>query len=166
MSAVKRRTRTSRKQGKQVAALAIEDVEIDTHCTGNRWTAADMNVLARIIAIIAMGQAAHAARIIGELLDPDPAIDDNALRADARRAFSIRGSTDAQREVSRYHRDGFMFEAISWAAAQQATAGKALLRDPHVKSTTQGLDGLMIEVEKDRRRGGRRMALNPDRRYL
>jgi hypothetical protein len=49
--------------------------------------------------------------------------------------------------VSRYHRDGLIFEAISWAAAQQSTAGKALLRDPHLSSTAQGLDGLMIELD-------------------
>jgi hypothetical protein len=50
--------------------------------------------------------------------------------------------------VSRYHRDGLIFEAISWAAAHQATGGKALIRDPHLSSTTQGLDGLMIELDE------------------
>lgn len=134
----------------QAPALTIEVVEIDANCTGSRWTAADVEHLARIIAIIAMGQAAHAARIITESLPSEPAIDHDALRANAKRGLSVTGKTDKQREVSRYHRDGLIFEAISWAAAQQETAGKALLRDPHLSSTTQGLDGLMIELDEAR----------------
>lgn len=95
-----------------------------------------------------MGQAVHAAQIISELLPAEPAINIEALRADAKIALSIKGDTDKKREVSSYHRDGLIFEAISWAAAQSATDGKALIRDPHIKSTTQGLDGLMIELDE------------------
>ena len=129
--------------------LGITKVDINEHCTGSRWTAADLDLLARIIAIIAMGQATHAAQIINELLPAEPAINDEALSADAKQVLSISGKTDKERDVSRYHRDGLIFEAISWASAQQATNGKALLRDPHIKSTTQGLDGLMIELEDE-----------------
>jgi hypothetical protein len=135
-------------KGPQPPALIIEPVEVDADCVGSRWTAADIDHLARIIAIIAMGQAAHAARIIAELLPSEPAIHYAALQADARQRLSIVGRKKEQRETSRYRRDGLIFEAISWAAAHQATAGKALLRDPHLSSTTQGLDGLMIELDE------------------
>jgi hypothetical protein len=94
-----------------------------------------------------MGQAAHAAQVITELLPAEPAINNAALRADAKQALSIKRDTEKKREVSRYHRDGLIFEVISWVAAKQVTDGKALLRDPHIKSTTQGLDGLMIEFD-------------------
>jgi hypothetical protein len=50
-------------KGTSAPALEIEAVEIDEHCTGSRWVADDPDHLARMIAIIAMGQAAHAARI-------------------------------------------------------------------------------------------------------
>jgi hypothetical protein len=95
-----------------------------------------------------MGQAAHAARIIAELLPSQPVINDAALRDNAKHRLLISGNTDKQRNVSRYHRDGLIFEAISWTAAQQEASGKALVRDPHLSSTTQGLDGLMIELDK------------------
>lgn len=127
--------------------LIIQEVDINEHCTGSRWTIGDLDHLAQIIAIIAMGQAAHAAQIISELLPAEPAIDNKALRAEAKQVLSIKGNTKKADEVSRYHRDGLIFEAISWAAAQQETEGNALLRDPHIKSTTQGLDGLMIELD-------------------
>jgi hypothetical protein len=135
-------------QTSQPPALAIEAVEVDAHCIGSRWTTVDIDRLARIIAIIAMGQATHAARIIAELLPSEPAVDHQALRANAKRRLSVTGKIEKQREVSRYQRDGLIFEAISWAAAQQMTAGKALLRDPHLSSTTQGLDGLMIQLDQ------------------
>lgn len=131
-------------------ALAIETVHINQHCTGSRWTVADIDHLARIIAIVAMGQATHAARIIAELLPSEPAIDQAALRADAKRRLSVTGGNENQREASRHRRDGLIFECISWVAAQQGTKGTALVRDPHLSSTTQGLDGLMIELNEAR----------------
>ena len=121
---------------------------MDEHCTGSRWSGSDMDHLARIIAIIAMGQAAHAARIIAELLPSEPKIDHEALRAGARSRLSIAGKDEKQRQVSRYHRDGLMFEAISWAAARLTATGQVLLKDPHLSSTTQGLDGLMLELDE------------------
>ena len=133
----------------QGAALVIEQVAVDASCTGNRWTSDNLDLLARIIAIIAMGQAAHAARIINGLLPAEPALDHEALRANAKRQLTVSGTTAEQKQVRRYHRDGLIFEAISWAAARQQTGGKALLRDPHVSATTQGLDGLMIEMDAE-----------------
>ena len=132
----------------QVPALVIHTVSISKHCTGSRWTVANIDHLARIIAIVTMGQARHAACIIAELLPSKAAIGHAVLRADAKRRLSIAVGNDKQREVSRYHRDGLIFECISWAAAQQATGGKALIRDPHLSSTNQGLDGLMIEISE------------------
>ena len=92
-----------------------------------------------------MGQAVHAARIIKDLLPAEPAINFEALKANAKQRLTVTGKTEEQKDARRYHRDGLIFEAISWIAAQQQTVGKALLRDPHISSTTQGLDGLMIE---------------------
>lgn len=128
--------------------LEIEDVDINEHCMGTRWNVGTLDDLAKIIVIIAMGQAMHAARIISKLLPPEPVINKESLRADAKRALSIRGDTEEKRKVSRFHRDGLIFEIISWIAAKMSNK-KALLRDPHVKSTTQGLDGLMIELDDD-----------------
>lgn len=127
--------------------LAIEEVAISADCIGTRWTVDNFDNLARVIAVIAMGQATHAANIIAELLPAEPAYSNDALVSNAKRVLSVRGATSSQRDACRYHRDGLLFEAISWAAALQTTNGKALLRDPHVKSTTQGLDGLMIELD-------------------
>lgn len=127
-------------------ALAIETVEIDEHCQGDRWIVEDEDQLARLIAVIAMGQATHAAKVIAELQPAQPAITHSALKAAAKRQLAIVGDTKQKQEASRWRRDGFIFEAISWIAAKQSGGTKVLLKDPHLKSTTQGLDGLMIEL--------------------
>ena len=46
--------------------------------------------------------------------------------------------------------DGFIFEVISWIAARQDLGELALLKDPHVSATSQGIDGLMIELADDK----------------
>ena len=47
-----------------------------------------------------------------------------------------------------WRRDGLLFEAISWIAARQTATARTYLKDPHLSSTTQGLDGLMIELDE------------------
>lgn len=131
-------------------ALTTEAVDIDEHCIGDRWAVKDENRLAKLIAIIAMGQAAHAAKIIAELRPADPAVSHKALKAAAQHQLSITGDTPERRDASRWRRDGFLFEAISWIAARQEGGETALLKDPHLKSTTQGIDGLMVELDPEK----------------
>jgi hypothetical protein len=130
-----------------VHALLTENVPIDAHCVGDRWTVQDTGRLAQLVAVIAMGQAVHAAKIIHELDPAAPAISHAELIKAAKRQIRIIGTTDDQRDASRWSRDGFLFEAISWIAARQIAGPAVLLKDPHLKSTTQGIDGLMIELD-------------------
>lgn len=129
------------------SVLLIQDVPINRHCVGTRWTVADVHLLARVIASVAMGQAAHAASIVRRLLPDTPIVDNQALRVEAKRALSITGSTPTQQQAARHHRDAFVFETISWAATQQTHHGQALIRDPHITPNTPGLDGFMIEFD-------------------
>lgn len=129
-------------------SLTIQAVEIDNHCTGSRWQVADLDRLACIVAIVAMGQAQHAARIISDLLPAEPLLQLEELKADAKRRLTIKGDSPGQRDAARSHRDGLIFESLSWIAARQAAIGRVLLRDPHLSPTSQGLDGLMIEIDE------------------
>lgn len=42
-----------------------------------------------------------------------------------------------------------IFELISWIAAKQASGERCYLKDPHTSATSQGLDGIMIELNDD-----------------
>jgi hypothetical protein len=129
-------------------AIATAACKVNEHCVGDRWTVGDFELLARLIAIIAMGQAKHAARIIADLQPAVPALTFDVLRSDAKQRLTVTGDTPEKEDAHRWHRDGLIFEAISWIAARQGAAAKVLMRDPHISATTQGLDGLMIELDE------------------
>ena len=141
-------------QGVQMAditvALVITDVPINEHCIGDRWEVGDLVQLGKLVAIIVMGQATHAARIIKELSLASPAFTHESLQKEAIIKLTVqegKGMPGIRTGYPRWQRDGLIFEAISWIAARQHYGPNTFLKDPHVSSTSQGLDGLMIEIE-------------------
>lgn len=131
--------------------LVISAVPIDTHCTGSRWTIQDEDRLARLIAIVALGQARYAASLLTELRPAEPrSIHEDSIRAAKKRLrVQKKKHKGVRRAYPRYQRDGLIFEVISWIAAHQSNS-QALLKIPHISSTSQGLDGLMIELTNDK----------------
>lgn len=131
--------------------LATQAVPIDDDCVGDRWAPQDQLQLARLVAIIAMGQATYAAHIIQELVPAAPAFTSAELRHEATIRLTVQEARQATRVgYPRWQRDGFIFEAISWIAARQVLGPHTLLKEPHISSTSQGLDGLMIELSDDK----------------
>jgi hypothetical protein len=130
-----------------MAALTSETMEVDDDVSGLLWTIDDIGELAKLIAVIALGQAQHAARIIRKLEPHGPALSDAELYGGAKGQMRVRGETEAQKDTSRYHRDGFLFECMSWIVARQTSSDRTFLKDPHISATTQGLDGLAIEMD-------------------
>jgi len=131
--------------------LLITEVPIDVHCIGSRWSAQDEDQLARLIAVIAMGQASYAAHLLKELLPIKAAFTHDDLQREAKIRLTVQESGDRSRTgYPQWQRDGFIFEAISWIAARQVHGNRALLKDPHVSATSQGVDGLMIELAADK----------------
>ena len=98
-----------------------------------------------------MGHATHAANILSALTETSPDIAHPALVLAAIRKLTVNDAPGAPSEgVPTVHRDGFVFQVISWAAAQQEHGGSVLIRDPHSSATAQGIDGLMLELSEDR----------------
>lgn len=130
-----------------MAHLMTEQCEINNDCTGERWQVFDDEQIARLVAIIAMGQAAQASHILSELVPATPAFTTSELKNEAQIRLTIQDKKQTLRTgYPRYQRDGFIFEAISWIAARQLYGKEAYMRAPHVSATSQGLDGLMIEL--------------------
>lgn len=63
-----------------VGPLTCETCAIDGDCVGERWTPANDDELAALVAIVAMGQASQAAYILEELVSPEPAFSMQTLR--------------------------------------------------------------------------------------
>jgi hypothetical protein len=136
---------------KTMHPLFTEAVSIDADCIGDRWSVQDVTQLARLTAVIAMGQAAYAAHILKELLPATPAFTNDDLCNEAKIKLTIQDDGKKPRTgYPRWHRDGFIFEVISWIAARQNHGELALMKDPHVSATSQGIDGLMIELADDK----------------
>ncbi|HGF7177554.1 TPA: hypothetical protein AB5E44_003582 [Vibrio cholerae] len=132
------------------AALEITGFPIDDDCVGSKWKVENEDQLARLIAIVIMGQAAQAAHIIDELLPAAPAFTNEALKKEAVIKFTVQEVAQTPRMgYPRIQRDGLIFEIISWIAAKQVSGEKCFLKDPHTSSTSQGLDGIMIELNED-----------------
>lgn len=132
------------------AALEITGFPIDDDCVGSKWKVENEDQLARLIAIVVMGQAAQAAHIIDELLPAAPAFTNEALKKEAVIKFTVQEVAQNPRMgYPRIQRDGLIFEIISWIAAKQVSGEKCFLKDPHTSSTSQGLDGIMIELNED-----------------
>src|SRR4030095_14748643 len=100
------------------AVLTSEAVPIDADCTGVRWRAINASELARLIAMMAMGQAAYAAHILATLSTAGPKINTAQLRAEAKIKLTVEEPAKTPRGgYPRWQRDGLIFEAISWLVA-------------------------------------------------
>lgn len=127
-----------RKSGDTVA-ISLTPFEHGDLCRGNTWAVEDENLLASQIARVALGQSRHVQKILaGANLTP---VSSTARTAEG--AISLLTVTGADP----WHRDGWMFQAMSWIAANQANPN-AITRAPHMIHAHKGFDGIQIEVNK------------------
>lgn len=119
--------------------IALESYEHANICYGRAWTFVDENLLAQQIARVALGQARHVQKILaGANLAPPPTSESTA-------AGAIALLTVASGEP--WHRDGWMFQVISWVAAN-LTEPDSIIRCPHMILAHKGFDGLILRVDK------------------
>ena len=114
------------------------------------WTIEDEDYLADVVALVALGQARHAAALISTLSPIETVITQEQLRNAAISRVEIEPGTPQQEAARRWQRDGLLFEILSWIALVETHIGKHyLILDPHLTSTTQGLDGLLLELDPE-----------------
>jgi hypothetical protein len=107
---------------------------------GDTWTVDDEGVLADQIAHVALGQSLHVQRILtGANIAAPPTTATTA--AGAIKLLSVSG-------VDPWHRDGWMFQAMSWIAAR-VKSPDGVIRPPHMIHAHKGFDGLQLELDKD-----------------
>jgi hypothetical protein len=106
---------------------------------GNTWTVVDEDELARHIARVALGQSRHVQKILmGSALTLQPTTTRNAADC-AIELLTVQGSDPS-------HRDGWMFQVISWVAAYKASPN-GIIRAPHMIAADKGFDGLQLELD-------------------
>jgi len=105
---------------------------------GGEWTVPDEDLLAKWIAWVAVGQSYHVAQILHSVGAAPQATNDDAIREAVQLLTQFGASPD--------HRDGWMFQVMSWLATNRRTPG-ALTAAPHMIHAEKGLDGLEIILD-------------------
>lgn len=104
---------------------------------GCTWTVPSVDELAKAIAIIAVGQADHVANILHVA----------GLASKPTSKGAVKGAIKLLTSSGNIaHRDGWMFQVMSWLAAQRRTPG-ALMNTPQMIHAHKGLDGLQVAID-------------------
>ncbi|MBA4095633.1 MAG: hypothetical protein C0484_02535 [Rhodospirillum sp.] len=107
---------------------------------GSSWEIASDDALAKLVARVALGQSHYALRVLREtgFIGPKAA------------ATTLPGAIallTAAKPKDPYHRDGWLFQVISWIAAHlQEPDG--LIMEPHMIHAHKGFDGLHVRMNK------------------
>lgn len=124
--------------------ITVVDRPAEPHCGGLQWYVSDLDALATLAALVLVGRAQHAARVLGgALLLPvqTPA----AMRA------QIRSELFPAAGAPTYHRDGLLFEIVCWLVARQQALPNEVISEPHTKATQQGVDTIKMRFDEGSR---------------
>lgn len=108
-------------------------------CKGDSWLVADVNYLAQCIAYVSLGHARHVKKILEEsglsFSTALPFATDEAINL-----LTVIGPDPS-------HRDGWIFQVISWVAACKAS-GTCIVRMPQMRLADKGFDGILIRIDE------------------
>lgn len=121
--------------------LVLKQVDHDDLCHGWEWAVEDIDVLAERVARVAMGQYRHVAQILEGLAAAAPASKEQHAE-NALKKLAVAKNGDP------WQRDGWLFQIISWIAANQQKQG-ATLAPPHIFHAHKGFDGMQLELSED-----------------
>jgi hypothetical protein len=120
--------------------VVVANFPTNPECGGAQWTIADESLLAYLTALVLVGRARQAARVLeGTQL---VAVIANPQLKDALRAKLL-----VEGDQAIWHRDGLLFEIMAWLVAEMTAQKNEVVSEPHASSTQQGLDTLKIEFD-------------------
>ncbi|WP_123834141.1 hypothetical protein [Methylobacterium currus] len=106
-----------------------------------------MPELARAVAYIVAGASYHAEKIISGIKGTSPRID-KAIDSAISKIY-LTPAVEMEDKAPLWHRDGLLFQAISWIAANLEKPSNALIAAPHVIKAHKGLDGLLVNIDNN-----------------
>lgn len=113
-----------------------------------RGKVTDEDELARLVGLIYIGRFFHVEKILRKLNPTKPAISIDASKQ-VKAKLAVKPGGDP------WHRDGLLFQAISWIAAHQVKGAKdSIFSLPHQIAAHKGFDGLQIEMNKQKKLTG------------
>jgi hypothetical protein len=121
-------------------AIVLTPFSDGSLCQGCAWTINDEAELAQRVALVALGQSRHVAKVLASI-SKDPPKPTLAARTGAVKLLTAPVGEEP------WHRDGWIFQTISWLAASQANPS-AVTRAPHMIWAHKGFDGLQLELDR------------------
>ncbi|MEI9990208.1 MAG: hypothetical protein WDM86_09230 [Rhizomicrobium sp.] len=122
-------------------SLTLSAIDHGQLCHGFSWTITDEDTLSQRVARVALGQYRHVSKILG-----GAGVDGPSTSAEqAKAAISL---LTVEPNEDPWHRDGWIFQTISWIAAHRDTKG-VVTRPPHIIKAHKGFDGLQLELSAD-----------------
>lgn len=106
---------------------------------GYTWEVVSEQLLAELIARVALGQARHVAKILLNIGAALPVPIDDAWTT-AANMLTVPTGTDP------WHRDGWMFQVMSWLSAYKA-GPKSLINTPQMIFAQKGFDGIQLDFD-------------------
>lgn len=113
-------------------------------CHGFRWEILDEQALALLVAWILEGYYHHAARILARLDSKNP-VTPATIKRQAIKLVTLPPNTGD--EAVRWHRDGLVFQHISWLAAHANAVGSIASSFPHFRTAHKGFDALLVPLK-------------------
>lgn len=119
--------------------IALAPFGADPLWDGCTWSVPGEDELASWIAWVAVGQSHHVARILHAASSSAPVATHQEAKSEAIALLTQKGKDPS-------HRDGWMFQIMSWLAAHKK-APDGLIALPHMIHADKGLDGLEILID-------------------
>jgi hypothetical protein len=103
------------------------------------------------VGALLLGDRDHAESILDQIDDPSGFTYSRGEldRLKERLAFPPHGQRTPAEKALSDHRDGWLFQMISWVALREMLGQEALLRAPHAAPAQHGFDGLGVTFSKD-----------------
>lgn len=121
-------------------SIKITPFSVGDICDGASWVVSDLDELAAHVAMVAAGQADQLEEILKSAGVPVFEASE-AARREAIRLLTVE-------EGDPYHRDGWMFQVMSWIAAQH-NAQDSIIRTPHMIKALKGFDGIQVVTNSE-----------------
>ena len=129
--------------------LEIQCADQPDLCRGHIWAVRDEKLLARMVGALLLGEHVHGADLRSRLLTGPPL---QARTPTIDRVIDwLTVPPGEQWNWKRWHRDGLVFQLISWIAAHMVAQPGTLVRMPHPLPADKGLDGLLLEPPENGR---------------
>jgi hypothetical protein len=116
-------------------------------CCGYRWEIWNEEALAHLVAWTMQGHYWHAEKVLYQLKNPALLTMPSAQQQVINSLILPKGTGNI---TIRWHRDGLLFQHISWVAAQLQHNGKIATSMPHMRKADKGFDALLIPLNDQR----------------